>query len=408
MKPQLPKVNGDNVQDTEWNSPVQENIKLVESTQQTLSATDDYQLSKAAAQYSAVGNYYVDTGTPNNYVVNAVSPRQGIPNLKTGQRIRFVATTTNTGASFINVQGTSSISLRDNGGALLIGGEVQVGARTTVEYDGTYWRLTDIGAALNALLYPVDGLTVSNNVSLPNTTLDFAVGKCADSNKNFLIKNTSAGFSKNMTLNWTAGSGNGGKASGISIIPSTFYYVFAVSKATGEVDFGIDNNINATNLLADTSASNYTKWRRIWTMYTLPGTPNIRLFKQYNNSCIYYQRLAATPDVSWGSPLNPSTPLYANLNVPTNIGVTAIIEFFLSGAPASGVDLRIFNSDQADINPNASNPIGLAGATVGKDRKGLEYIIPNASGQIIGRVNIIASAGLVYINTIGYQDFRTI
>ena len=410
MKPQAPKVNGNDVEDTEWNSPVQEPLRFVESSGQTPDEKDGFQLSKGVAQYAAVGDYYQDTGTPNNYVVDAISPRQGIPNLRIGQKIRFVATTTNTSAAFINVQATGSISIRDHEGAALFGGEVQTGAKTTVEYDGTYWRLTNGAGGLTALLHPVDGLTVSNSGTLPNTNLNFAVGKCGDSNKNFLIVNTLGGFTKNMTVNWVAGTGNGGKASGVSITPATWYYVFAVSTPAGVVDFGIDTNINAVNLLADTSGSGYIKWRRIWTMYAMPTTSFIRPFIQYGNTHLYYGRRLATAD--YFAPGFAGSTLYpVPLIVPKNIHVYALIEYwFESGTGAGSYDVNMFNSQQLNIASGTQNPCGMGGAVFTKDQRGRIHIRPDSAGAIQYRLNIVPPlvGSALYINTLGFEDFRTI
>jgi hypothetical protein len=97
------KVTGDDLTADEFNDIPEEEENLVTSSGQTLTAGDLYQIAKSVAMYVAVGDFYVDSGTANNYILTAVSPLQAPHQYMDGFRVRFRIGNTNTGASTINV-----------------------------------------------------------------------------------------------------------------------------------------------------------------------------------------------------------------------------------------------------------------------------------------------------------------
>lgn len=407
MKPDPPKVDGQTVNDSSWNSVSIEPQNFATSSGQTLEVADNYQMAKAVADYSSVGDFYQDTGTANNYVVDAIAPRQGIPSYETGQRIRFVAANTNTTASNINVQSIGNVSLLDHEGAALTGGELNSGDQSEIEYDGTNWRL--VNGLTGILFQTIDELEISNNASNPNTHIDFAVGKCADSARNFLIRNIAAGFNKDMTTNWAAGSGNGGKPSGVSIIPENWYYVFGLSKYDGTFDAGIDTSTIGTNLLADTVPAGYIKWRRIAAIYTVPTTSYIRAFTQYGDWFMYYGPLTAPiSDYKQDGVVQPT--LYTvNLVVPPLIKLGAIIEYIVYVLSGMEFNLNLFNSDQQNLAPDTTignAPIGVCNGQPINSQRMRSFVIPNSAGQINYRVRVTNPTGIVAMNTLGYIDYR--
>lgn len=89
--------------------------------------------------------YAADTGTANAYVVN-LSP--ALTQYITGMPIYFKAVNANTGASTVNVNGLGVKTIKKNGGADLVSGDIQTGQIVCVSYDGTYMQF--ISPPINA------------------------------------------------------------------------------------------------------------------------------------------------------------------------------------------------------------------------------------------------------------------
>lgn len=97
------KVTGDDLTADEFNDIPEEEENLVTSSGQTLSAGDLYQIAKAVATYAAWGDFYVDSGAANAYVLTPTSPLQAPIQYADGMRVRFRISHTNTGPVTINV-----------------------------------------------------------------------------------------------------------------------------------------------------------------------------------------------------------------------------------------------------------------------------------------------------------------
>lgn len=107
--------------------------------------------------------------------------------------------------------------------------------------------------------------------------MTFGPGACSDSTNSMTIENSSS-FTKNMTAAWAAGSGNGGVPTGVTLANNMYYYDFVIAKADGTVDFGLDTDINATNLLAD--ATGFIYFRRVRAHFTQLASTSIETMNQ--------------------------------------------------------------------------------------------------------------------------------
>jgi len=88
-------------------------------------------------------------------------------------------------------------------------------------------------------------------------------------------------FTKDITSNWAAGTGNGGFPSGLSLAVDTVYKVFLiVDTDTDTVDFGFDTSATAANLLADATA--YDIYIQIGTVRTAASGSAIRYSHDYS------------------------------------------------------------------------------------------------------------------------------
>lgn len=125
---------------------------------------------------------------------------------------------------------------------------------------------------------------VSINTTDDDHDIDIAVGTCRDSTNTMDILTTA--LTKELDSTWVAGSGNGGLnatdfTSGTGDMEAaTEYHVFVIMDSTGTVDAGVDKDINATNLLADSS---YPYYRRLGTILTGAGK-NIKTLTLFGGS----------------------------------------------------------------------------------------------------------------------------
>jgi hypothetical protein len=118
------KTNGEDVEDYQYNSVKNQELDLIESTGQTpdtdtgIPDTNVQQLSIAAAIHAAGGYFYVDSGIANAYVLGvqtiSVIPMRAPDKYFNGMKCRFVATSTNTGISTVNVAGLGIKTIKKN------------------------------------------------------------------------------------------------------------------------------------------------------------------------------------------------------------------------------------------------------------------------------------------------------
>lgn len=131
------KITGDTLPAVEWNQIPSELQNVIEKTGITLSNLDLDQLGKAIAVYSAGGDFYVDSGAANAYVLGAVGSKQTPPAYFDGMRIRFFPSNANTGASTVNVSTLGVKDLRRGDGSAHVSGDIQAVAPVTYVFDNT-------------------------------------------------------------------------------------------------------------------------------------------------------------------------------------------------------------------------------------------------------------------------------
>jgi hypothetical protein len=111
----ISKVNGNQVDADEWNQLADYNT-LLSSSGQTPSSSNINQGSIAAARYASAGQYFLDSGTANAYVLSPVAPFKAPvdPTLTyfIGMIIRFRAGNANSGASTVNVNSAGVKNLK--------------------------------------------------------------------------------------------------------------------------------------------------------------------------------------------------------------------------------------------------------------------------------------------------------
>jgi len=130
------KVTGGNVAASEWNQIPSELQNLIVSMGLTLTAGNLSQLGQAIATYISNGNYYVDSGTANAFVLTPVGPIVGPPSRQNpvsyvnGMTVEFISGSVNTGSCTANASQLGAKSIVNTAQ----GGEFRTGVRYVLKY----------------------------------------------------------------------------------------------------------------------------------------------------------------------------------------------------------------------------------------------------------------------------------
>ena len=245
------KITGGTLPAAEWNEVPSELQNVIEKTGQTLSALDLDQLGKAIAVYASGADFYVDSGAVNAYVLSGVGSKQTPPAYFNGMKIRFIPTSTNTGASTVNVATLGAKALKRADGTDLLTTDLQAGIPVQFQYDtgsGSFLRngesLQDStetikGKMAIATLAEVIAGVVSNEAVVPSTLLsglDFSLGA-----NGYIVFPDWAG---NLILQWgtfTIGDIFGGTTTPAKTFPKAFASSVYNLQLTGE-DLGGNTN----------------------------------------------------------------------------------------------------------------------------------------------------------------------
>lgn len=230
------------------------------------------------------------------------------------------------------------------------------------------------------------GLTLSNNVATPLTNIDISVGIARDSSNATDIRLSSV-ITKSISSTFVAGSGNGGRASAVSLANATWYHVFAIANADGSLcDVYFDTSILATNI-----PSGYTKYRRIGSVYYISAGSGIRPFIQRGNYFLW--NALGNLDVNGNT---STTASLVTLSVPTGFPVEAHIN-----TSSAGGTILFSCPDTIDLTPNAGGggPLNNDGIGVGNQLQ--QMIFTNSLGQIRQRALQVIN---YQIYTVGWLD----
>lgn len=125
MKDISTKSNGDSVDASEWNPSQAECENVVKTSGQSLDEYDNFQIAKAMAIYAATGDWYVDTGAANTYVINKINLLKAPVVYLDGLSIRFLPANTNTTTSTVNVASLGVKTFcKDMSGSPIVAGDI--------------------------------------------------------------------------------------------------------------------------------------------------------------------------------------------------------------------------------------------------------------------------------------------
>jgi len=252
-------------------------------------------------------------------------------------------------------------------------------------------QISNTGVAPAGYIY---GLTLSNSTVSPLTKIDIAAGTSRDTTDFYDLKLASS-ITKDLAVAWTSGSGNGGRASSISLTNGSQWFVFIISNGSN-TDVYFDTDKNAAN-----KPSGYTYYRRIGAVYYISAASGIMGFIQKGSFFLW-----TTPITS--SALTPTTAATSiTLGTPVGIETEARINVSFPD-PGSGSygNFGLFSSlAQTDITPSPSNANvqaqRVSGAFVSQQSVTLE-ILTNTTSQIRSRFTTASPS--YYVTTVGYND----
>jgi hypothetical protein len=246
----------------------------------------------------------------------------------------------------------------------------------------------------------IDGFITSIGTDTEHD-IDIAVGSARDSSNGSDIK-TSSVITKQLDVDWVAGSAAGGFPSGLTLAVDTWYHMFMIlNNDMVTVDAGFDSSITATNLLTD--ASTYTDFRRIGSVLT-NGSSNIIAYKQYEDRFIWDFAINDISLTNFGSTQQTMT-----LSVPPDVQVWADITMTQRELSSSTRRQGVYGTGEMDL-----TGVSPGGTTSDFDKKGVDHITPNlalllktnTSSQVRYKAESTGGDGGVKVRTHGWQDPR--
>ena len=160
------------------------------------------------------------------------------------------------------------------------------------------------------------------------SVLGIAAGGCIDSTNAVLL--TATTFTKSTAGSWTAGSGNDGMGTGLTIATSTMYYVYAILKS-GSYDVYFDTSASAAN-----APAGITAYRLIGTFQT-DSSANILPFVQWGRGNDRWYQFGEVLILSAGTATG-----WTQVNCSSVVPSTAVAIFATLLASSSASDLLAF------------------------------------------------------------------
>jgi len=124
---------------TDANNIKAETDNYIDTSSQTKSESDLFQMAKTGAVVASKGDFYKESAgsAADVYLLEADDDLANVWRLKNGMRFRFKVVNANTGASTVNINSLGVKDLKLNGGSALAGGELVVNQNVEMVFDET-------------------------------------------------------------------------------------------------------------------------------------------------------------------------------------------------------------------------------------------------------------------------------
>jgi hypothetical protein len=392
---------------------------LIQDTNQTLSGSNLFQASTATAIYSAIGDFYIDSGTANAYVISKTSftadyKIRALPELFVGASFRFIAAHTNTGASTVNIDSLGAIQfVLPTGGSLpansILAGREVFGFVSTLTPTPKAVITNPQGSLFSSVWAPwtISGLLVSPGTD-PTTQYNVSAGNAVDQSGNINCMSSGAITNKNVAATWAEGSDAGAVVSAdFPLTAGETVYIFELWKNDQiSFDSAITTDPTGDALLADStiSGAGFVYCRRV-AFNTVPVDSTVRAINQtgiYTNYVDNFSTYATIPD-------NSTTPALIDLAMPAIRAM--VILFIKKDNPSATLHECACYSGNAVENPFDGNRYYNSEC---RSDSGIpvEWNTANSGVPIetndSGQVNFVASnnSGSSWVTVMGWIDER--
>jgi len=124
---------------TDANNIKAETDNYIDTSSQTKSESDLFQMAKTGAVVASKGDFYKESAgsAADVYLLEADDDLANVWRLKNGMRFRFKVVNANTGASTVNINSLGAKDLKLNGGSALAGGELVANQNVEIVFDET-------------------------------------------------------------------------------------------------------------------------------------------------------------------------------------------------------------------------------------------------------------------------------
>ena len=124
---------------TDANNIKAETDNYIDTSSQTKSESDLFQMAKTGAVVASKGDFYKESAgsSADVYLLEADDDLADVWRLKNGMRFRFKVVNANTGASTVNINSLGAKDLKLNGGSALAGGELVENQNAEIVFDET-------------------------------------------------------------------------------------------------------------------------------------------------------------------------------------------------------------------------------------------------------------------------------
>lgn len=269
---------------------------------------------------------------------------------------------------------------------------------TTLGYEG-YSAGSWISLSSPVVNNYIGGLTLSNDVSTPNTTIDIAAGIAASEEQSAMMVLPTTYYKT--TSAWAVGNGNGCLDTG-SVANSTWYSVFEIENfAPSPPIVDVLCSTSASNPLMPT---NYTARRRLGSIKT-DGSAHIVPFTQ-DGSTVWW----TTPTLDVNTSLSDTSTHLETLNVPVGVKTAPLCSYAISG---TGNATCLFSPDTVAGSCSTTNPFSSAPgfsalsttSTNAPVNSGCPYLTTNTASQVTAEM-ALSTTTTIAVATQGWKELN--
>lgn len=360
-----PKVDGISQMTGAQHTPFLQQVEsVITDAGGTLIESDSLQFRQALNSYASIANFYIDTGTATEYVLNPQGAFKAPIDASTtwnGMLIRFRPTNNNTGVATLRLAGLNGglpfNTLREDG-ATIQAGDFLTTRDAILRYNstaGAFMLLTvpvrNASQTVAGISYINKQITIANNVTDANNDIDFTSGTFTFSDYTGMA--SVGAMTKRLDASWTAGTNNGGLDTG-SKANSTWYHSYAIYNPTS----GVSDFIFSTNATTPTLPSGYTKYKLIESIYVL-SSGAIMSFKDMGDRIVF----SPVTELSTGSGTILNT---LTIRSPLGRNIKNIIYAGCQISSASGYSgVKLFSGDGLEMGEARGYGITTGGGNLG-------------------------------------------